>query len=155
MSCMSSGRPAMPIVLSWPMNTVSEEFLSDIVYATTAFSIWADLKEGFDKVNRMRVYQLHKEITTLIPGTDSVSQYFTKLRTLWSEYDVVTPNPSCNCPQSKEYTNHLEQLRLFQFLSCLNESYDQPHRQILLKRVSPSLNQAYAMIIQDEIQHSA
>ena len=84
-----------------------------------------------------------------------MSQYFTKLRTLWSEYDVVTPHPSCNCPQSKEYTNHLEQLRLIQFLCGLNESYDQPRRQILLKGVSPSLNQAYAMIIEDEIKHSA
>ena len=142
------------IVLSWLMNTVSEELLSGIVYATTAFSVWVDLKERFDKVNRMRIYQLHKEITTLTQGTDSVSCYFSKLKTLWSEYDAVTPHPSCSCPQSKEYVDHLGELRLIQFLSGLNESYDQPRRQILLKGITPSLNQAYAMIIEDEIQHS-
>ncbi|KAK6774393.1 hypothetical protein RDI58_029632 [Solanum bulbocastanum] len=53
------------IVLSWLMNTVSEELLSGIVYATTTFSVWADLKEIFDKVNHMRIYQLHREITIL------------------------------------------------------------------------------------------
>lgn len=52
-------------VLSWLMNIVSEDLLNGIVYATTAFSVWADLKERFDKVNRMRIYQLHREITTL------------------------------------------------------------------------------------------
>ena len=102
----------------------------------------------------MRIYQLHKEITTLTQGTDSVSCYFSKLNTLWSEYDAVTPHPSCSCPQSKEYVDHLGELRLIQFLSGLNESYDQPRRQILLKGVTPTLNQAYAMIIEDEIQHS-
>lgn len=80
------------------MNTVNEELLSGIVYSASAFSVWVDLKERFDKVNRMRVYQLHREINTLTQGTDSVSHYFTKLKTLWSEYDVVVPNPRCNCP---------------------------------------------------------
>lgn len=48
------------IVLSWLINTVSEELLSGIVYSTTTFSVWIDLKERLDKVNRMRVYLLHK-----------------------------------------------------------------------------------------------
>ncbi|KAH0774020.1 hypothetical protein KY290_011157 [Solanum tuberosum] len=43
----------------------SEKLLSGVVYDTSAFAVWADLKERFDKVNRMRIYQLHREITTL------------------------------------------------------------------------------------------
>ncbi|XP_069143302.1 uncharacterized protein [Solanum lycopersicum] len=87
------------IVLSWIMNTVSEDLLSGIVYATIAFSVWVDLKERFDKVNTMRIYQLQREINTFTQGTDFVSHYFTKLKTLWSEYDVVIPSCSCMCPQ--------------------------------------------------------
>lgn len=143
------------IVLSWLMNTVSEELLSGIVYATNSFSVWNDLKERFDKVNRVRIYQLHRDITTLSQGTDSVSHYFSKLKTLWNEYDAIVPNPCSSCSQSKEYNNHLEQMRLIQFLSSLNESYDQARRQILLKGTTPSMNQAYAMIIEDETQHSS
>ncbi|KAH0723558.1 hypothetical protein KY289_006602 [Solanum tuberosum] len=143
------------IVLSWLMSTVSEKLLSGIVYATTAYTVWEDLKERFDKVNRMRIHQLHREIHTLSQGTDSVSTYFTKLKNLWGEFDALVPSPSCACPKSKEYADHMYQMRLIQFLSGLNESYDQARRQILLKGVTPSINQAYAMIIEDEIQHSA
>lgn len=107
-----------------------------------SFLVLADLKERFDKVNRMRIYKLHREINTLTLGTDSVSHYFTKVKTLWNEYDAVTPNPRCSCPQSEEYVDHSQQLRLIQFLSGLNESYDQARRQILLKGVTPTINQA-------------
>lgn len=140
------------IVLSWLMSAVSENLLSGIVYATSAYTVWEDLKERFDKVNRMRIYQLHREINTLSQGTDSVSTYYTKLKNLWGEFDALVPSPSCACPKSKEYADHLYQLRLIQFLSGLNESYEQAKRNFLLKGVTPSINQAYAMIIEDEIQ---
>ncbi|XP_055835117.1 uncharacterized protein LOC129903593 [Solanum dulcamara] len=39
-----------------------------------------------------------------------------------------------------------------QFLSGLNESYDQAKRQILMKSSAPSVNQAYALMVQDESQ---
>lgn len=139
------------IVLSWLMNSVSEVLLSGIVYATSAYTVWQDLKERFDKVNRMRIYQLHREINTISQGSDSVSSYYTKLN-LWGEFDALVPTPSCACPKSKEYADHLYQLRLIQFLSGLNESYEQAKRQILLKGVTPTINQAYAMIIEDELQ---
>lgn len=135
------------------MNTVAEELLGGIMYATSAHEVWIDLKERFDKVNRVRIYQLHREITTLAQGTDSVSTYFSKLKNLWNEYDAVVPSPSWECVRSKYYIDHLYKLRLIQFLSGLNDSYDQARRQ--LKIVTPSINQAYAMVIEDEVQHSA
>ncbi|XP_070011540.1 uncharacterized protein [Nicotiana sylvestris] len=70
---------------------------------------------------------------------------------LWHEYDVLIPFPNC-CEKSKERVENLHQERFMQFLSGLNESYDQARRQILMKTNAPSLNQAYAMIIQDESQ---
>ncbi|KAH0707278.1 hypothetical protein KY290_011872 [Solanum tuberosum] len=141
------------IVLSWLMSSVTEELLSEIVYATSAYDVWQDLKERFDKVNRMRLYQLYREINSLVQGTDSVSNYFTRLKNLWNEYNAVVPAPTCVCPKSKDYADHLYELRLIQFLSGLNDSYDQARRQILLKGVTPTINQAYAMIVEDEIQH--
>ena len=86
------------------MNTVSEILLSGIVYATNACAVWEDLKERYDKVNRMRIYQLHREINMHSQGTDSISAYFTKLKSLWSEYDVLMSNPSCDRPKSREYS---------------------------------------------------
>lgn len=67
-------------------------------------------------MNRVRVYQLHREINTLSQGADSVATYFTKLKNLWIKYNVVVPAPSCDCPRSKDYADKLSELRLKQYL---------------------------------------
>lgn len=41
-----------------------------------------------------------------------------------------------------------------QFLSGLNETYDQTRRHIIIKSTQPTLNQAYALIIEDGSQNS-
>ncbi|XP_070057666.1 uncharacterized protein [Nicotiana tomentosiformis] len=64
---------------------------------------------------------------------------------LWIEYDVMVPKAN-----SRDYVDYLEQQRLLQFLSGLNDSYDQARRQILMKSNVPSINQAYAIMIEDE-----
>ncbi|XP_070041646.1 uncharacterized protein [Nicotiana tomentosiformis] len=138
------------IVLSWLMNTVSTELLSGIVYASNTHLVWEDLRERFDKVNCMRIFQIHRAIATLSQGTNFVSTYFTKLKGLWKEYDDIVP-----ASNSREYAEHLQQQMLLQFLSGLNDSYDQVRRQFLLQSNEPSLNQAYAMVIEDESQHSS
>ncbi|XP_019260502.1 PREDICTED: uncharacterized protein LOC109238487 [Nicotiana attenuata] len=130
-SCLNSGR-RNAIVLSWIMNNVAPELLGGVVYASDA-------------------YQLHREIATLSQGTNSVSVYFSKLKELWHEYDVLVPFPNC-CEKSKEHAENLHQQRVMEFLSGLNESYNQARRQILMKTNSRTLNQAYVMIIQDESQ---
>ncbi|XP_075091483.1 uncharacterized protein LOC142171693 [Nicotiana tabacum] len=94
------------IVLSWIMNTVSPYRLNGIVYASNARAVWEDLRERFDKVNRMRIrerfdkvnrmriYQLHREIATISQGADSISTYFTKWKELWGEFGAIVPPPS-------------------------------------------------------------
>ncbi|XP_070017513.1 uncharacterized protein [Nicotiana sylvestris] len=70
------------IVLSWLMNTISTELLSGIAYASNAHFVREDLRERFDKMNRMRIFQLHRATANLSKGTDLVSSYFTKLKSL-------------------------------------------------------------------------
>lgn len=43
-------------VLAWIMNTVLKKLLSEIVNASDAATMWADLKECFDKVDGSRTY---------------------------------------------------------------------------------------------------
>ncbi|XP_075106768.1 uncharacterized protein LOC142179791 [Nicotiana tabacum] len=97
------------IVLSWIMNTVLPDLTSGIVYASSAHLVWKDLMERFDKVNCVRIFQLHREIATILQGTDSVTTYFTKLKKLWAEYDALVPSPGCDCPNSRDYIEHLQQ----------------------------------------------
>lgn len=41
------------------MNAVSTELLGGMVHASTAYSVWLDLKERFDKIDGSRTYNLH------------------------------------------------------------------------------------------------
>ena len=142
------------IVLSWIMNSVCTELLSGIVYATSAYKVWTDLQERFDKVNGSRVFFLHSQISTLNQGISSVSTYFSKLRELWAEFDALMPCPGCNCVESRKYVEHFEYQCLLKFLMGLNESYSHSNNHIMMMLPTPSINKAYAMIISEESQRS-
>ncbi|XP_033510945.1 uncharacterized protein [Nicotiana tomentosiformis] len=118
------------------------------MYSSNAHKIWMDLKDRFDKRNLTRVYQLHREIYTMTRGTSTISEYFSKLRNVWDEYLSLVPLPGSD----KAYANYMEQQKLMQFLMGLNETYAQLRNQILMTVPSPSLNQAYNMLMQDESQ---
>ncbi|XP_070005086.1 uncharacterized protein [Nicotiana sylvestris] len=130
---------------------VSKELANGMMYSTNATSVWMDLKERFDEQNFTRVYQLLREICTISQGTSSVSEYYSKLKSVWDEYWSMVPLP-CDCAKHKKYAEHMEQQRLVQFLMGLNETYAQARSQVLLTVPILTLNQAYNMIMQDESQ---
>ncbi|XP_075084762.1 uncharacterized protein LOC142168013 [Nicotiana tabacum] len=43
------------IVLSWIMNAVRKELLSEIVYKSSTHKVWIDLKDKYDKVDGSRI----------------------------------------------------------------------------------------------------
>ncbi|KAH0680003.1 hypothetical protein KY284_021088 [Solanum tuberosum] len=140
------------IVQSWLINFVSKNLLGGIMYASTARAVWQDLQERITKIAGSRTFNLHKEIATLTQGTNSVSIYFSKLKTLWEEFEALVPPSGCDCEKSKEFIIHLQKLKLFQFLMRVNDSYNQARSQILLMTPLPSINQASAMVVGDETQ---
>lgn len=142
------------VVLSWIMNVVRPGLLSSVVYASDARKVWLDLRERFDTVNGSRIFHLHREIHTLTQGTMPIADYFSKLRDLWDEYDALMPCPSCPCPESRKFGEHCEYQRLLQFLMGLNESYSPPRSQILMMSPIPTLNKAYALLMDQECQRS-
>lgn len=73
------------------MNSVSKELYAGIVYSTDARSFWSDLKEIFEMIKGLLLL-LHKHVSLLTRGIDSISIYYNKLKSIW-EYDLVTlPN---------------------------------------------------------------
>lgn len=57
------------------MNCVLKELLSGIVYSSDAYSVWNDLKEGFNKVDISRIFYLHHEIATTSQGISNFAEY--------------------------------------------------------------------------------
>lgn len=142
------------IVLSWIMNSVGTELLRGMIYASSAYKVWTDLRETFDKVSGSRVLLLHKQIAILTQGIASVSTYFSKLKELWVEFDALMPCLGCGCEESWKYVEHFEYQRLLQFLMGLNESYTQSSNQMLMMVPVPSINKAYSMIFSEESRRS-
>ncbi|XP_075083427.1 uncharacterized protein LOC142167167 [Nicotiana tabacum] len=131
------------------MSLVSKELVTGIVYGKDASTIWADLRERFDKVNMSRIFQFHKGIATITQGNDIVSIYFSKLKDLWDEFDSMV-HPPCNFPTSRDFMEHMRRQKLLQFLMGLNDSYEQARSQILITNPTPTVNKAYSMIIERE-----
>ncbi|XP_075080586.1 uncharacterized protein LOC142166071 [Nicotiana tabacum] len=141
-------------MFSWLSNTVAGELVPSIMYSSSAKKVWDEFKERFDKDNLTRIYQLWAEIASLKQGTESVTSYFSKMKDLWDELDILTPLPSCDCEESRPYVEHLVRQRLLQFLMGLNESYSQVRSNILQRRPVLSVNQAYVVAIEDESQRT-
>ncbi|XP_049373646.1 uncharacterized protein LOC125838645 [Solanum verrucosum] len=87
-------------------------------------------------------------------GTIYVADYHSMLRDLWDEYDPLMPCRSCPCPEPKKFGEHYDYQRLLQFLIGLNESYSTPRSQILMMSTIPTLNKAYALLIDQESQRN-
>ncbi|XP_022883901.1 uncharacterized protein LOC111400747 [Olea europaea var. sylvestris] len=143
------------IVISWILNSVSKEISASVIYATTTYEIWNDLKDRFQQKNGPRIFQLRRELMILSQDQDTVSVYFTKLKTIWEElsnYRPVCNCGKCTCDGVKELNKYYETGYSMSFLMGLNDSYSQIRGQILLMDPLPQINKVFALISQEENQ---
>ncbi|XP_074369440.1 uncharacterized protein LOC141710810 [Apium graveolens] len=144
------------MVISWILNTVSEEISNGMDFVTSAQEMWEELHGQFSSVNGHRVYQVLKDIHALEQGDKSVEIYYHKLKNLWDEYSVLeTVNAckcGCTCGSAKLQEEREQRKKLLQFLMGLNDSYAVARGQVLMMNPLPSLSQAFSLIKQDEQQ---
>ncbi|KAL0395631.1 UNVERIFIED_CONTAM: Retrovirus-related Pol polyprotein from transposon RE2 [Sesamum calycinum] len=109
-----------------------------------------DLEERYGTCNGPLLYQLQREITTLSQGSMSVVDYYTKLRKVWDELEVLMPTPQCTCNGctcglSKKVADLALFTQLMQFLMGLGEIFH-VRNQLLVMDPIPSVNRAYSMV---------
>lgn len=71
------------IVLTWILNSVSEELYLGQVYSKFASDVWKELKETYDKVDGSIVFDLYQKINLFAQNGLSVSEYYHKLNIMW------------------------------------------------------------------------
>ncbi|KAL0293766.1 UNVERIFIED_CONTAM: hypothetical protein Sangu_3231500 [Sesamum angustifolium] len=116
------------------------------MYAKSARTLWLDLEERYGECNGPLLYQLQREIASLAQGNMSVVEYFSRLRTVWDELDVMMLTPHCTCGASKTTADQAVFTRLIQFLMGLSESFDHLRDQLLVMDPVPTTNKAYSMV---------
>ncbi|VFQ64243.1 unnamed protein product [Cuscuta campestris] len=140
------------LVISWILHSVESGIANSVLYCETAREIWDDLAERFGQTNAPKLFQLHKEIITLVQGSDSISEYFTKLKGLWDVYLKMMTLQHCRCDGAGSYMKLIQDQQLLQFLMELNDSFKTARGNILMMKPLPTLNQAYKLITQEETQ---
>jgi hypothetical protein len=138
------------MVLSWLLNSVSQEIAASIIYIDSAEEMWSDIKERFSQQNGPRIFQLQKSISALSQGNHSVSSYFTSLKGLWDELNNYRPFPLCSCGASRTINEYQHREYVFQFLMGLDDSFAHIRGQILLMDPLPQINKIFSMVLQEE-----
>uniref|UniRef100_A0A1S4C6M0 Retrotransposon gag domain-containing protein n=1 Tax=Nicotiana tabacum TaxID=4097 RepID=A0A1S4C6M0_TOBAC len=144
------------MVLSWLLNSLSKEIAESVLYSQSAKDLWSDLEDRFGQANGAKLFQLQKELSSVVQGNSSVSTYFTKIKSLWDELDALNTFSVCVCEcecgaKVKSLKAHQDE-RLLQFLMGLNDIFIGVRSNILLSSPLPSIGQAYSFVIQDEKQ---
>ncbi|KAL2232599.1 uncharacterized protein LOC105155500 [Sesamum indicum] len=81
------------MVTTWILNCISKEIVGSFIYAKSARTLWLDLEERYGECNGPLLYQLQQEIVSLTQGNKSVVEYFSRLRMIWDELDVLMSVP--------------------------------------------------------------
>nr|KYP43959.1 hypothetical protein KK1_034599 [Cajanus cajan] len=146
------------LVVSWMLKAVSPSIAQSIICMDNAFDIWNDLKDRFSQGDMIRISDLQEMISSFKQGELSVTNYFTELKILWDELDLLRPLPACSCAFKctcsalGNVAKYKGQDQVIKFLRGLNDNYLTVRTQILLMDPLPSLNRVFSLVIQQERQ---
>ncbi|KAJ0459040.1 putative RNA-directed DNA polymerase [Helianthus annuus] len=138
------------VVLTWLLNSISDELFLGQVFSKLASEVWTDLKETYDKVDGSVVYDLYKKINCISQNGSSVAEYYNKLTTMWKQFDAMVQLPSCSCQAAKNYNDFTTLIKLMQFLMGLDDVYQPVRTNLLTREPFPSVKAAFALISREE-----
>ncbi|KAF5447720.1 hypothetical protein F2P56_033249, partial [Juglans regia] len=146
------------IVLSWILNSLTREIAANVISTSIAEEVWRNLKTRFTQGNGPSLFQLKKDLASLVQDQSSVSSYYTKLKAVWDEFSTVKPipncscNPGCSCGALKTVIDQHQKEYVVQFLMGLNDSFTHIRGQILLMDPMPSIDRVLSLTLQEEKQ---
>lgn len=79
-----------------------------------------------------------------------MSEYFNKLDTLWKEFDGLTNLVECTCEAGAKYNDHSKLMKLMQFLSGIDDSFNQVESHILLMDLLRNVKSAFSIVSREE-----
>ncbi|XP_048432624.1 uncharacterized protein LOC125473594 [Pyrus x bretschneideri] len=140
------------LVKTWLVSSISKEIAASVFYCDGAQAIWNELRERFSQVNNVQLFQIENEIHDCVQGTMSVRSYFTKLKGLWDERDILCPISTCNCGVTNEELSYRETQKTIKLLMGLTESFAMTRGQILMMDPLPKVSKDYSLVLKHECQ---
>ncbi|XP_019052206.1 PREDICTED: uncharacterized protein LOC109114308, partial [Nelumbo nucifera] len=137
-------------VIEWLVNSMQPQISQHYLWMNLAKEIWGSVAETYSqKLNVAKAYKLMSDVKNLRQGEKSLVAYFSTLKSLWQEIDLIEAVTWDNPNDAETYRKLVEKNRVFEFLTGLNPEYDITKQNILSKE-SVSLSQAYALVSSEE-----
>ncbi|XP_026439655.1 uncharacterized protein LOC113338445 [Papaver somniferum] len=141
------------LVGSWLLNSCQPDIRASCLYAPSSHAIWKDLQVRFCISNAPILFRLKSAIAAIRQESMSVSLYYTKIKTLWDQYDsLVAVTEVCICGAGKHLLERLERDRAMEFLQGLHDRFSNLRSQILLMDPFPTALRIFNMVQQEEEQ---
>ena len=94
----------------------------------------------YSQGNGPRIFELRKEVSSLVQEDMSINAYYNKFKGIWDEF---TTYRNCTCGhQVEDWT--------MSFQMGLNDTYSTIRGQILLMDPIPPLSKVFSLLLQDE-----
>nr|GEV13163.1 ribonuclease H-like domain-containing protein [Tanacetum cinerariifolium] len=138
------------VVVTWILTFLSPELYFGQIFSKTAYDMWTDLKETYDKDDGPIIFNLYKTINSLSQNGSSLSDYYHNLKSLGKQYDAMIHLLVCICDAAKHFDKHNQLLKLMQFLMGLDDVYQPIRSNILTRDPLPTVKTAFAVVSGEE-----
>jgi len=118
----------------------------------SAIEIWLQLDQRFSLSNGLRKYKINKEVYEVKQNRSSMSEYYTRLKCLWSKLKDMNELPKISviiediATFLQALNKQKEKQRLFQFLNGLDNRYKPQRSQLLLMTPLPNVESVCSLI---------
>ncbi|KAL2320148.1 hypothetical protein Fmac_029117 [Flemingia macrophylla] len=120
-----------------------------------AKEIWENLSQTYSmKKDTAACYEIENKIFNTKQGSLSVTDYYGALNGLWIELDQYQSLKMRCTADTTTWTQFLERVRIFKFLSGLNSEFDPIRVQILGKEKLPTLSEVFHIVRGEETRRS-
>ncbi|KAJ0912392.1 putative RNA-directed DNA polymerase [Helianthus annuus] len=138
------------VVLTWILNSVSEELYLGHVYSQSAADVWKELRDTYDKIDGSVVFDLYQKINSFTQNGMPVAEYYHKLNIMWKQLDQILQIPVCTCNASTQFNNFNHLIKLMQFLMGLDSGYQSVRTNLLIREPLPSVKEAFSIVSREE-----
>ncbi|KAJ0627129.1 putative RNA-directed DNA polymerase [Helianthus annuus] len=143
------------VVLTWILNSVSEELYLGHVYSKSAAEVWKELRDTYDKIDGSVVFDLYQKINSFKQNNLTVAEYYHKLKIMWKQLDQILQIPTCTCNASTQFNSFNHLIKLMQFLMGLDNAYQTVRTSLLIREPLPSLQDAFSIVSREESHRSS
>ncbi|KAA8533165.1 hypothetical protein F0562_033302 [Nyssa sinensis] len=139
--------PTKDMVLTWILNSINPSLATSLEYHTDPRDVWVDLSSRFSHGNNVRLYQLKWTLSSLQQTTNSVHDYYNRMKQIWDELGHLQQSIDLKALQQQA-----DDEKVFQFLLGLNDSFASLRTQILAMDPLPPIGKVFSILFQEEQQ---